>query len=517
MVLGAPSLFCSTLGPSKRSEYWKVPAEWIQLTSASYVAVLGALTTILASLLGFFSQQLVQFQNCLEENTTASANIMWTNAYARTGGSIMNMLSSDYPPMIAAINVGLLQRTGDLTNVLSSGCTTGNCSFSAAGNASFSTVAISHSCEDVTTGIHVLNQTTVNNLTVNDYLGLDYGNNNTFAWSNATSGGMALHTWMDSYFDAMSIYILSRSSAFDFDWKIFNCSLFPTVNTYEARIQDAKLDERLIESLPLQSVYAQFPQPPEVDWVLSNMASFMTYRIATNYTIRNGVRESCEGSATNSSELIMFPKSSDEPTFVNSTGQINPSAGWKWWFYPADCIWSFHRSSRLAITTTLGEIFDDQEVGVTRRGGAAAGSAHLQALWNSSQMTFDSVNQTMNDLAAQMTTIVRTSGGDGERTNTSDNAEGIIWTNTTCVYVRWRWISFPAATLGLTGLFLIWILFENRGIEKDRLWKSSFLAALFCEVEMHQRPVGRKEMSSMAKSTSVSLEGSSGRLRMVAG
>jgi hypothetical protein len=37
---------------------------------------------------------------------------------------------------------------------------------------------------------------------------------------------------------------------------------------------------------------------------------------------------------------------------------------------------------------------------------------------------------------------------------------------------------------GLTGLFLLLIAIENRGVETDRLWKSSFLAALFCEVEV---------------------------------
>ncbi|KAG9198094.1 hypothetical protein G6514_000528 [Epicoccum nigrum] len=353
------------------------------------------------------------------------------------------------------------------------------------------------------------------NLTVNDYLGLDYGNNYTFAWSNVTSGGDLLRSWTDSSSGLVSIYLLFRTSPFDFDWKIFNCSLFPTVNTYEARIQDAKLKESFMDSVPLRAMRTQFPV--DDDYVLSNMASFWPYRMATDYTIRNGIRESCEGSATNASGLIMFPKSSEEPTFVNATGHTNPSAGWKWWFYPEDCIWSIHLASLQSMASTLNGIFDDEKVEAGRRGAPASGSAQLQVLYNDNNMTFDNVDQRMKDLATQMTTIVRTNGGDGTLKNASNNAEGIIWTNTTCVYVHWRWISFPAATLGLTGLFLVWILFENRGIEKDRLWKSSFLAALFCEVEMHQRPVGKKEMSSMAKSTSVSLEGNSGRLRLVAG
>jgi hypothetical protein len=69
--------------------------------------------------------------------------------------------------------------------------------------------------------------------------------------------------------------------------------------------------------------------------------------------------------------------------------------------------------------------------------------------------------------------------------------------------------------IGLIGVFLMLVVFENRGIEKDRLWKSSFLAALFCEVEVHEKAVGNEEMKAIAKSTSVSLGGKSGTLRLV--
>lgn len=70
--------------------------------------------------------------------------------------------------------------------------------------------------------------------------------------------------------------------------------------------------------------------------------------------------------------------------------------------------------------------------------------------------------------------------------------------------------------IALSGVFLILVAFENRGIETDRLWKSSFLAAIFCEVEVHEKPVGKGEMKAVAKSTSVSLEGKSETLRLVA-
>lgn len=54
-----------------------------------------------------------------------------------------------------------------------------------------------------------------------------------------------------------------------------------------------------------------------------------------------------------------------------------------------------------------------------------------------------------------------------------------------------------AIMIGLTGILLILVAIENRGIENDRLWKSSFLAALFCEVEVHEKPVEKEEMNRL--------------------
>lgn len=63
--------------------------------------------------------------------------------------------------------------------------------------------------------------------------------------------------------------------------------------------------------------------------------------------------------------------------------------------------------------------------------------------------------------------------------------------------------------------FLILVVTGSRGVEPDRLWKSSFLAALFCEVEVNRQPAGKEGMKEMAKSTNVSLAATSKGLRLV--
>lgn len=50
--------------------------------------------------------------------------------------------------------------------------------------------------------------------------------------------------------------------------------------------------------------------------------------MATNYTLQDAIRGSCEGSDKFAPGLVEFMKSSDEPTYVNLTGHANLSLGW---------------------------------------------------------------------------------------------------------------------------------------------------------------------------------------------
>jgi hypothetical protein len=328
---------------------------------------MGAVITILASFTGFFAQQLVRFQDCLEKDTEALVTISRTNMYARTGGQTQTNVFVDYAPMVAAINVGVLQNSTDLTSALSSGCSSGNCTFSENGNASFSTIAISYSCHDATPQIHVLNETTnmnsSNGHTVT-YLELDYGKNKTFAWRKDTGGSVVL-SWVavsGNVSDLITIHFLFRSSPYTQDWKAINFTLFPTINTYAASINDATLKENLIEKLPLERIGAQFDEPPVGNRDFNSLVWSWDHGMTTNFTIRNGLRQSCEGSSSSELGLTKFLKRSDDRTYVNSTGHTNPSFGWKWWYYPRDCVWLIYRFPNDAMRQTIEDVFSNQNV-----------------------------------------------------------------------------------------------------------------------------------------------------------
>jgi hypothetical protein len=275
----------------------------------------------------------VQFRDCLQQDTAVLVNISRINSYNKIGGVTQPNVLVEYAPMAAAINVGILQPAGDLTNLLSSGCDSGNYTFSDTDSASFSTLAMSHFCTNITSRIRIVNKTEQNTSTgysedfTSAYLALDYGDNKTFEWNRENGGEPTLCSWVSQPTDLMTAYFLFRSSNYEQDWRAKNCSTFPTVNTYAARINDATLEERLIDTVFLQDIFTQFKEPFVVDGDLSQTTFSWTHMMTTNHTIRDGKRESCEGSDGAASGLFKFKEHIDKPFYVHGTGYTNPSAG----------------------------------------------------------------------------------------------------------------------------------------------------------------------------------------------
>ena len=60
--------------------------------------------------------------------------------------------------------------------------------------------------------------------------------------------------------------------------------------------------------------------------------------------------------------------------------------------------------------------------------------------------------------------------------------------------------------IALSGIFLLLVAIENRDTQRDRLWKSSFPTALFCEVELDTRPQGIADIKAKARTANVTME-----------
>lgn len=177
-------------------------------------------------------------------------------------------------PMDVATEVGILQPVPNYTNFLASGCITGNCSFLSSDGAAVSTLAISHSCKDITSEVqHVpLNRTfTSSNGTENtmpDIVKLDSGTsiqnfNITLSLDDRStkSIGFPVYFWpgntmtgvsglmYNGSIDTVKVIHRQNKSKDPSRYQAISCSLYPSVNTYAVTYDNAVLKETLLSSV----------------------------------------------------------------------------------------------------------------------------------------------------------------------------------------------------------------------------------------------------------------------------
>ena len=140
----------------------------------------------------------------------------------------------------------------------------------------------------------------------------------------------------------------------------------------------------------------------------------------------------------------------------------------------------------------------------------------LRQLYGNATLDLQTLYDVMSNVSVAMITTVRTHYTKGPHWG----AKGIAWITTTCVRINWGWLAFPAVMIGRTGVFMILVVIDNHAMDRERLWKSSVLATLFCEVdhgvEGNAHLASRRAMYDVAKSTSVCLERADGTLRLLA-
>lgn len=496
------------------------------LTLPRCIAALGAVTMITSSLTGFLLQQLMVFEDCLQRDPNTSARISKTNDCQAAYQGDSAIVYDPYPPMIGAINSGLINSFLDIPDRISHGCLSGNCTFPSDNEASFSTVAIGNSCGNITSQIRRSRRddnSTILDLPIRDdemiELCLECDDPKVVIGTAAE-----VTTYYDS--DTLAtIYILVSTPS---GWQGFNCSLFPTVNTYAVTIRNSILNETLLDSVLIPSNTFEGQHRNGSDSLKGDSQRLQySHRVVSKQTLRNGIWAACnetEGPSVNATKIVVF----------DETNSTKPSTAR---YYPNDCVWSFSRAAAGGISTYFAELFDgerfywDQNIlqnsiqnpaywqdynSTNRLPPRKKGPLHLRQLYNDGEFSLDKTNDIMRNVSFAMTSIVRTHFTEGPEWD----AKGDMWVSKTCIRIDWRWVSFPAVTIGLTGIFLVLVMIENRGAERERLWKSSVLATLFCEVdrgiEKSANIASKRAMYDMAKSSSVRLEGEGGTLRLVA-
>lgn len=434
------------------------------------LATFAAVITICALAIDPFSQQVLNYRNCLEPNDSLTAQIPVTNRYTHTGGHTGPKDSVISSFIALSIYNGLLSSVGNGSSLVSVTCPSGNCTFASDNGASYSSVAICQKSQDITQ--HIQNHTSAqarHNYSLPSGPSLEEPSSLLSSvvvdYSNPVNYGTDNLTDMLLTFDALMI---SQDTLVPF---AVRSSIYPCVKTWGANITLNELRETELTSVPMERYLGT------------------DHSYVTNHTLRNGTWQACSPTShmTDTNTVSVTNTRSgdfDGPFFSNIIGN-----GTKLW-YPFDCTWEFGGANRAPISRFLNSLFDNNNV--TLDIVTPAGDLWLLNLYMNGTANISTVNDYMDRLASSMTAAIR-SHGDPAPAPYTNYASGAVLENQTCIHVSWAWVALPASLVLCSITFLaatIILTSARRRTDPANAWiattghlKSSPLPLLFHGIE----------------------------------
>ncbi|ROV96076.1 hypothetical protein VPNG_09149 [Cytospora leucostoma] len=443
--------------------------------NAIWLANLGAIITIAALAVDPFSQQIIQSEPCLWNLTDATAEIPIVQDFG-PGIVERTVRARITASMQAAIYMGLLSPPLNSSAAVTASCRSGNCTFPHDNGATFSTLAMCHSCvniSDTITSNHSQYEDAMPS-TLPSGLGID-GYFTMFA-SLARS-----ELFPDSIFSFEAL--MSPGTGNDTIDFAVACGIHPCLKTFGANVTDTVYHETELSSYDLVPSYKA------------------GYTLAANTMLRNGTWQPCVPTPQNTSTntlrintttmglMSMMNKFGEEDAILHNMHLKNISAGKSLW-YPEDCVWWFGSKPAHAIQVFIEDFFQNKTLKPpywSHEPSSALGDLWLVSLYRNGTANMDTVNAYMDALAWSITGNMRQN--DAEVSLDQFHPEvvlGQMQTVQSCLRVRWVWISLPAALLGLEFAFLAAIIMISRSAEHWRGdWKDSSLALLYHGLEDH--------------------------------
>lgn len=277
-----------------------------------------------------FPQQIVHYEDCLQPIPQLVASISRTNSYSTYGFEVgLDGATSLDATMVDSLYTGLINPPANSTSLIVTECPTGNCTFPSDNGASYSSIAMCHSCEDISdqikgngcpTGsdngtwylpsgafINVYNPSSTSR-PIQDGSGFTEFDNLMMRWEGC------INTATDEIATVQSCTQSRTQSP-----QAVRCSIFPCLKTYGANITYFHLTEVVFESTRLLLIAGNYPGPPP-------------HILAQNSTFRDGVWQDCKP-ATKNSSTNPYPEQYCTPTpvYCNAVGSD--------FYYPVDRFW----------------------------------------------------------------------------------------------------------------------------------------------------------------------------------
>jgi hypothetical protein len=420
-----------------------------------------------------FSQQVVQYYECVQPISGAVASIPRTNNYTRAGSAISGDSSGLDNTMAAALYVGLIQPPQNATSSIPIQCQSGNCTYPSEGGATHSSLAMCGSCADISQQIQRNATQSANSSLISFTLpsGPTIGwpltafSSSDLVWMASTAYGSVDSTPGIDYvsgFDTLMYREARCTNATEIDSKCnyepfaVRCHIYPCVKTYNASITNFVLAERLLDTKTV-------PMATIIPGYSSSFGGGFT--LLSDSVLRDGAWIDCGG--------------------VDAPTKTHPASGPLQWttkvqpppkYYPNDCIWNLGWQSTQALAFSLSSLFDGNNVNSTtapHTPARAQGPPWNLPLFANGIATLDTANAYITGLTNAMTSIIRQDGV----TPVSGYVLGTASNMQTCIRVQWAWLGLPSALIVLVICFVVATIVYTRAWK--RTWKSSALALLF--------------------------------------
>ncbi|KAL7943568.1 hypothetical protein V8C42DRAFT_329435 [Trichoderma barbatum] len=440
---------------------------WMHRNGRRMIPVLGAVLTIVLTLVDPFGQALVRFENCTIMDasirstiaTAHHANLLDSqNKYILNGG-VMG------PMMIGMLNESLIPP-------VAFDCPTGNCTYPNPYHSS----GYCSKCSDVSDQVKVTNEATYYWDAANFTLAANRGSQ----YVSSHTGLMKIAVGTSSKVNGIaSIQIMGSQLTECVDnattpWRCREygaavCEISTCVISYTGEVDVGALKEAVKDTSEVWS------SGDERD---NNLMGSVDVS-CLNTSERNALQHAGFDISSDTNWLaynVTFHKQNMTYRVVNES-IVRP-----------ECLYVTDRRQISAIRSLFGTAFINTDVvGMSSPTGYyISGEIQWQAVWNRGIMDFVNVQRAFDGLAKGMTSFARnnppiSSDGFSEGGLGDSFWNGTSYRNTTCIQMQWQWISYPATALFGAMVFLIGTMIMTRTTLEvnGQDYKTSILPLMF--------------------------------------
>ncbi|KAK8015349.1 hypothetical protein PG990_008645 [Apiospora arundinis] len=468
------------------------------------ISSLGAALVILSLALDPFTQQLIRYSDCKQVSTKKNATLPRSTTYCEKGpaDNESTRFSPIATPFLGFINQAIYNPADVKTPVV---CATGNCTF----DHSFSTLGFCSECKDLSSHLTFEDRTTTSsypNLLINETItSLPSGSYTVVSTGRNAYVGKSYYFVMnpttDGRTDIIQAFVgpdgpLAASNTrckATYENKTWSCSglggagaarckFSPCVKTYRARVEQGQLQEELIHA--------------QLDMLVVGYGTGY-YFLAADLSCAGpeAVSQLQEAGFRIGKDDRIIPWSVMTNKRITSDGNANIWAGESYGnvsvpgpllnetslpldIIPEACLYSMCFDAEFSIVTYLSAYLHGNITGLS----STDGPPQIRAIYNDSQASFDSINQTFDRIAEGITQRIRRYE-DPKVLPVAEPAIGVMWEQKTCVSVRWPYLAFPIAVVTLTTVFLFAVVGKAAFGKTNNMiaagWKSSPLPLAF--------------------------------------